>query len=57
MKDLITKFEEIFLYEQEEAEMQIEDFDICNNRHYDEMMYMALAATYACFGELGYTQE
>ena len=57
MKDLITKFEEILSYEKYEAEMEIEDFDVLNNEHWDEMMEMALDATYARFAEMGYTEE
>ena len=57
MKDLITEFEEILSYEQYEAEMEIEDFDVLNNEHWDEMMEMALDATYARFAEMGYTEE
>ena len=57
MKDLITKFEEILSYEKYEAEMEIEDFDVLNNEHWDDMMEMALDATYARFAEMGYTEE
>ena len=57
MKDLITEFEEILSYEQYEAEMEIEDFDVLNNEHWDEMMEMALDATYARYAEMGYTEE
>ena len=56
-KITVEEFAEILMEMESEAECEIDDFDACNNRHWDEMTGRALEMTIAHFMELGYTED
>ena len=50
-------FEDILLEKESEAECEIDNFDACNNNHWDEMTDRSLEMTYDYFIEMGYTKN
>ena len=56
-KITVEEFEDILLEKESEAEREIDNFDACNNNHWDEMNDRALDMTFAHFIELGYTED
>ena len=56
-KITVEEFEDILLEKESEAECEIDDFDACNDHHWEEMNDLALEMTYAHFMELGYTED
>ena len=56
-KITVEEFENILLEKESEAEYEIDNFDACNNDHWNEMQEMALDMTVEHFIALGYTEE
>ena len=53
----VEDLEHVLLEKESEAECEIDDFDACDNMHWDEMNDLALDMTIAHFMELGYTED
>ena len=56
-KITVEEFEDILLEMESEAEYEIDNFDACNNNHWNEMTDRSLEMTFAHFIELGYTEN
>ena len=52
-----VEFEDFMLECVEQAELDIEDYDVCNSEHYDEMMDNSIDLAYNHYTKLGYTME
>ena len=50
-------FEDKLMMCEMDAEGEIDDFDACNDHHWNQMQELALDMTYDYFMELGYTKD
>ena len=56
-KITVEEFANVLLEKESEAEYEIDDFDACNDHHWNDMMDLAIEYTYNHFMELGYTED